>query len=105
MVFGRKKVQKGKLECTKFFLHCHHKQRQTGKHQKSNRILKTVSKEHGIKHTNCPAKRKDVYNLFSKWRKEHLGIKGGKEMYAELEHIIEQYNTQFAEEGELLSLM
>ena len=56
MVFGRKKLQKGKRVSTKYFLHCHHRQRQTGKHQKSDRVLKTAIREHSIKHTNCPAK-------------------------------------------------
>ena len=50
------KVTKGKRASTKYFFHSHHKQRQTGKHQKSNRILKTVVREHSIKHTNCSAK-------------------------------------------------
>ena len=45
--------------CTKkFFLRCHHKQRQTGQHTKSNRPLKTTHKLHNNKHTNCPAQMK-----------------------------------------------
>ena len=185
MVFGRKKSLKGKHASTKYFLHCHHKQRQTGKHQKSTKILKTVVREHSIKHTNCPAKmnisvlpsttcgsfgvavtlfykhnhpinaadalrfrpisedvqtkyfnlfrlghtaatahleyetnfmlsqetpcaladrslnpkRKDVYNLFSKWRKENLGVKDGREMYEQLEQIVRGYNDQYSRDG------
>ena len=185
MVFGRKKTGKGKHLTTKYFLHCHHKQRQTGKHEKSKRPLKTTNKEHQQKHTNCPAKlnisllpscstckygvlvtffhahnhpvyaadalrfrpiasevkvkyfdlfrlghspssahfefetnlmllednpavladryvnpkKKDVYNLFDKWRKKNLGIKNGREMYEELEQRIKCYNEQNAAEG------
>ena len=44
MVFGRIKVQKGKLVCTKFFLHCHYKQRQTEKHQKITKFGKMLVK-------------------------------------------------------------
>ena len=39
----------------KLFLRCQHKQRQTGQHTKSDRILVTTHKQHNAKHTNCPA--------------------------------------------------
>ena len=55
MVFERNKKQMGKRVLRKLYLRCHHKQRQTNKHTKSNRILKTMHKEHNNKHTNCPA--------------------------------------------------
>ena len=55
MVFERNKKQMGKRVLRKLYLRCHHKQRQSGKHTKSNRILKTTHKEHNNKHTNCPA--------------------------------------------------
>ena len=44
-------------------------------------------------------KRKDVYNLFSKWRKENLGIKDGKEMYEQLEQVVRKYNDQNSRDG------
>ncbi len=181
MVFGRKKSQKGLHVDTKYYLHCHHRQRQTGKHTKVCKVFKTTLKEHTHRHTNCLAKltlsvlptnlgvlaklththnhpieaadalrfrrisqeakvahyklfrlghspasahleyetklmlsytslniladryinpkRKDIYNLFSTWRKENLGIKDGSEMYQELEARIMQYNEQHKEVG------
>jgi len=40
-----------------------------------------------------------VYNLFAKWRKEHLGVKDGKEMYDGLEERVKQYNQRLSEVG------
>ena len=39
-------------------------------------------------------KLNDVYNMFSKWRKNNLGIKNGKEMFDELEKKINMYNSE-----------
>ena len=44
-------------------------------------------------------KHKDVYNLFSKWRKENLGVKDGREMYEQLEQIVRGYNDQYSRDG------
>ena len=46
---SRKRVMK------KLYLRCQHKQRQTGKHTKSNKTLKTTHKLHNCKNTDCPA--------------------------------------------------
>ena len=56
MVFERNAKGKGKRILRKLYLRCQHNQRQTGKHTKSARTLKTVHKEHNLKDTNCPAK-------------------------------------------------
>ena len=55
MVFERNKKQAGKRVLRKLYLRCQHRQRQTGKHKKSDRLLKTTHKQHNTKHTNCPA--------------------------------------------------
>lgn len=55
MVFDCCKTGKGKRVLKKFYLRCQHKQRQTGKHTKSDRILKTTHKTHSNRNTNCPA--------------------------------------------------
>ena len=55
MVFECCKRLNGKRVIKKFFLRCQHKQRQTGKHTKSNKPLKSTHKSHNDKHTNCPA--------------------------------------------------
>ena len=44
-------------------------------------------------------KCKDVYNLFSKWRKENLGVKDGKETYEQLEQVVREYNDQNSRDG------
>ena len=46
---------KGNKVIKKFYLRCHHKQRQNGKHVKSNTTIKTTRNTHNNKHTNCPA--------------------------------------------------
>ena len=55
MVYERSKTQNGKRVIKKLYLRCQHKQRQTGKHTKSENALKTTHKQHNDKHTNCPA--------------------------------------------------
>ena len=55
MVYERNRKGSGKHVVRKLFLRCHHNQRQTGKHSKSTRLLKTTFKEHSSKHTHCPA--------------------------------------------------
>ena len=55
MVYERSKKRDGKRVIKKLFLRCQHKQRQTGQHTKSDRILVTTHKQHNAKHTNCPA--------------------------------------------------
>ena len=47
------KVEKELLK--KLYLRCQHKQRQTGKHTKSNKALKTTHKQHNNKKLDCPA--------------------------------------------------
>ena len=37
---------------------------------------------------NINPKISDVYNLFNKWRKNNLGVRTGKELFAELEERI-----------------
>jgi len=54
MVYESCRSGKGKTEIKKFYLRCHYKQRQSGKHAKSNRKLKTTHKAHN-KQTNCHA--------------------------------------------------
>ena len=39
----------------KLYLRCQHKQRQSGKHAKSSKALKTTHKQHNDKNTDCPA--------------------------------------------------
>lgn len=56
MVFERNKKRMGNRVLRKLYLRCQHNQRQTGKHTKSDRVLKTTHKEHNMKHTNCPAR-------------------------------------------------
>ena len=46
MVYERNRKGSGKHVVRKLFLHCHHNQRQTGKHSKNTRLLKTTFKEH-----------------------------------------------------------
>ena len=55
MVFDSCKNLSGKRVVKKWYLRCHHKQRQTGMHKKSTRKLKTTHREHNNKHTDCPA--------------------------------------------------
>lgn len=55
MVYERNKKQAGIRVLRKLYLRCQHKQRQTGKHTKSDKMLKTTHKEHNNKNTNCPA--------------------------------------------------
>lgn len=43
---------------------------------------------------NVNPKLSDVYNLFNKWRKENLGVRTGKELFAELEKRINIYNDE-----------
>ena len=56
MVYVRNRKGSGKHVVRKLFLHCHHNQRQTGKHTKSTKLLKTTFKKHSSKHTNCQHK-------------------------------------------------
>ena len=49
------KTGKGKQFLKKFYLRCQHKQRQTGKHAKSDRVLKTTHQTHSNRNTNSPA--------------------------------------------------
>ena len=51
MVYERNRKGSGKHVVRKLFLRCHHNQRQTGKHSKSTRLLKTTFREHSSKHT------------------------------------------------------
>ena len=46
MVYECCKNLSGKRVVKKMYLHCQHKQRQTGKHTKSNKTLKTTHKQH-----------------------------------------------------------
>ncbi len=55
MVYETCRSGKGKKVVKIFYLRCHHKQRQSGMHTKSNKKLKTTHKIHNNKHTNCPA--------------------------------------------------
>ena len=55
MVYECCKNQNGKRVVKKFYLRCQHKQRQTGKHTKSSKPLKTTHKQHNNKNTGCPA--------------------------------------------------
>ncbi len=55
MVYESCRNGKGKSVVKKFYLRCQHKQRQTGKHTKSGRSLKTTHKSHNNRNTNCPA--------------------------------------------------
>ena len=55
MVYECCKSLSGKQVVKKIYLHCQHKQRQTGKHTKSNKTLKTTHKLHNSKNTDCPA--------------------------------------------------
>ena len=55
MVYESCKSLSGKRVVKKFYLRCQHKQRQTGKHTKSNKTLKTTHKLHNTKNTDCPA--------------------------------------------------
>ena len=41
---------------------------------------------------NINPKTNDVYNLFNKWRNNNLGVRTGKELFAELEERINEYN-------------
>lgn len=69
MVFNCCKSGKGKRVEKKFYLRCHHKQRQTGKHTKSSKILKTTHRAHNNKHTDCPAKL--IVTLYSPRKNYH----------------------------------
>ena len=55
MVYECCKNQSGKRVVKNFYLRCQHKQRQTGKHTKSSKPLKTTHKQHSNKNTGCPA--------------------------------------------------
>ena len=55
MVYECCKNLSGKRVMKKMYLRCQHKQRQTGKHMKSNKTLKTTHKLHNYKNTDCPA--------------------------------------------------
>ena len=55
MVYDCCKNLSGKRVVKKLYLRCQHKQRQTGKHTKSNKTLKTTHKQHRNKNTGCPA--------------------------------------------------
>ena len=55
MVYTCCKNRGGKKVIKKLYLRCQHKQRQTGKHMKSNKALKTTHKQHNNKNTDCPA--------------------------------------------------
>ena len=55
MVYDCCKNQSGKRVIKKLYLRCQHKQRQTGKHTKSNKALKTTYKHHNNKNMDCPA--------------------------------------------------
>ena len=177
MVFQRSKKRVGKRVCTKMYLRCHHRQRNTGK---NNTDLKTTHKLHSNKNCDCPAqitltvlaphkrhqgylievklhhthnhsinvadalrfrpiseetkskyydlfkqghspssahleyetnlmytynpqlladrninpKISDVYNIFNKWRQDHLGMRTGKELFIELEKRVNIYNEK-----------
>jgi len=52
MVIERSKNRMGQRVCKKFYLRCHHKQRNTGRVSK---VLKTIHHEHNLKNNNCPA--------------------------------------------------
>ncbi len=41
---------------------------------------------------NVNPKISDIYNLFNKWRKNNLGVRTGKELFADLEARINKYN-------------
>ncbi len=69
MIFERNNKQIGKWVLRKLYLRCQHKQRQTGEHAKSARILKTTHKQHNAKHTNCPAQIRGVTTL-RHWRRK-----------------------------------
>ena len=55
MVYECCKSLSGKRIVKKLYLRCQHKQRQTGKHTKSNKTLKPTHREHNNKNTDCPA--------------------------------------------------
>ena len=55
MVYECCRSLSGKRIVKKLYLRCQHKQRQTGKHTKSNKTLKTTHKLHNCKNTDCPA--------------------------------------------------
>ena len=55
MVYECCKNLSGKRVVKKMYLRCQHKQRQTGKHTKSNKTLKTTHKQHNNRNTDCPA--------------------------------------------------
>ena len=55
MLFDYCKKLSGKRVLKKLYLRCQHKQRQTGKHKKSNKALKTTHKGHNNKNTDCSA--------------------------------------------------
>ena len=46
MVYVRNRKGSGKHVVRKLFLHCHHNQRQNGKHNKSTKLLKTTFRKH-----------------------------------------------------------
>lgn len=71
MVYECCKSGKGERVVKKFYLRCQHKQRQTGKHSKSDRVLKTTHKSHNNKHTNCPAQ---IIATLLAPRKNHHGF-------------------------------
>ena len=52
MVYECCKKLCGKRVVKKLYLRCQHKQRQTGKHTKSKKTLKTTHKQHN---NDCPA--------------------------------------------------
>lgn len=56
MVYECCKKLSGKRVLKKLYLRCQHKQRQSGKHKKSDKPLKSTHKAHNNKHTDCPAK-------------------------------------------------
>ena len=55
MVYERNRKGMGKNVIRKLYMRCQHKQRETGKHVKSSKRLKTTFKEHNNKQTHCPA--------------------------------------------------
>ena len=55
MVYERNRKGTGKNVIRKLYMRCQHKQRETGKHIKSSKPLKTTFKEHNNKQTHCPA--------------------------------------------------
>ena len=55
MVYEHNRKGMGKNVIRKLCMRCHHKQRETGKHVKSSKLLKTTFNKHNNKQTHCPA--------------------------------------------------